>query len=1307
MSGCMRFRSAIQKETTVSKSIQIHHVIAALLLLIGLGACSEGGTIVGNAAVRGQVLADTSSPDAGRGLPGVEVRIAGKSVQTDDQGYWVANVDPAQIRALGLFKDGYAPASVAIDSGSRFIQSEFNPVQFSKEIDVTQDNAVVFDENDDGMPDATILIPKDSLGGNHENVMVNVSLVRPQVPGELTRFPGTYAARSEGAENATDLLRTFGTIDVSFTKDGELVDSSELNKPVTVQFALDTAGNPDIIDETSVIPTWWLDPETGIWHEEGTARIVEHNGVLVAQWQVRHFTWWNLDKPLDFHGCLALYVESDAEYPDLPRLEANLKGSDYNGVSSKHALKLNDYVVLTGWKGHSVSVRVLQNNIAQPELTEVFAPKSSEEGDVGEGTYLLPDTVGSGVLGQGPDGVPLDPETHCKVVRRNTKDLGLKQGVVHGHVFDANGNPLPGATVLIRSTGQTATTNREGFYNFPRVPWSPILDISLEVEVMNYHRAGKVLAFDPALVMRTQAEQNVDFTSTGFIDQPPVLVSESFSSKNPYVGETVAFSLKFRDDFGISAGDAMADDGDLSYTATPTGDGFEISGTWTAMATPGSAMLSFSVTDTGSHVLELSRQLGVTNPAPLVSISGPQYDVTVDEVAVYSVAISDPNGDPLTITIERDGETIFTDTMSATFPVYFDMPGAHALRATVDDGTNAVQLAYHVIVDAEPVDPPEFALTKLTERIAYNELEWAGIPSAEGYAIERAPGSEPTAFTQIASTNSLSLQDTSIGTTEYYLYRVRACVGDACQYSNTVTFTPVMFPLSPLEGATFGARTLYPQNVGLNNHQIIDDETFFFYYGDSVSQDYQLYLASFDQYDPTHIDFGDVDVVRDCQVSPMKTHVVCIGVKRSPLDVALYAVHVASRTAVRLSPVSTGNNLIEPEFDISSDDQYVAYTATQDTTDIFEVYSVPITGGMTTKLNDPVPMGRNIKAPTYWFGQYTAPTITPDNSRVLFAGDLEAANHDDLYSVPITGGTVTRISDAATTGWGVRKFNIHPDSNLVVYSEHTYAGSGTNLMQANVATGFIGAIEDHGMGSSEYVGFPHFVDPGGLGVLEVAYRVYPSVYEYHLSPLDTPAPVTIYPDPIAWNREWVSADRTRLLFTRDNAVSGRGLYELDVATQAVTKLSDLGTQADDFGDYYEPLITELDDLFFALKIDGGDDFKLFYLERDGLSPVNVGQNILGSMESVLFEYTAARYLDGGQVLAAFAGYDRESEDDHIYTAVLDGETVASVQEVSPLISPDFCFTYELIPSGDGNRLIVIGALDGQPDIPQVYSVRAR
>ena len=90
---------------------------------------------------------------------------------------------------------------------------------------------------------------------------------------------------------------------------------------------------------------------------------------------------------------------------------------------------------------------------------------------------------------------------------------------------------------------------------------------------------------------------------------------------------------------------------------------------------------------------------------------------------------------------------------------------------------------------------------------------------------------------------------------------------------------------------------------------------------------------------------------------------------------------------------------------------------------MLELYSVPLTGGSTTKLNGTLITGGDVYL---W-------AISPDNSRVVYFANQDVVTRTELYAAPITGGASVKLNGPIVAGGSLIGFQINPDGSGVVY----------------------------------------------------------------------------------------------------------------------------------------------------------------------------------------------------------------------------------------------------------------------------------
>lgn len=110
-----------------------------------------------------------------------------------------------------------------------------------------------------------------------------------------------------------------------------------------------------------------------------------------------------------------------------------------------------------------------------------------------------------------------------------------------------------------------------------------------------------------------------------------------------------------------------------------------------------------------------------------------------------------------------------------------------------------------------------------------------------------------------------------------------------------------------------------------------------------------------------------------------------------------------------------------------------------------KLFTVPATGG--TSVEIPIP------APTHDFNFDEQIAITPNGQNVLFIGDYETLGKNELFSVPITGGTPSRINDDLPFAGDVSAFKISPDGTSVAYAAGQNTSSNIELFLTSISGG--------------------------------------------------------------------------------------------------------------------------------------------------------------------------------------------------------------------------------------------------------------
>jgi Tol biopolymer transport system component len=212
--------------------------------------------------------------------------------------------------------------------------------------------------------------------------------------------------------------------------------------------------------------------------------------------------------------------------------------------------------------------------------------------------------------------------------------------------------------------------------------------------------------------------------------------------------------------------------------------------------------------------------------------------------------------------------------------------------------------------------------------------------------------------------------------------------------------------------------------------RVSPDGSIVVYRADQDIDDYlELYSVSIEGGLPIKISSGSSfpigNGVEDFKISADSSTVVYL---RDRFATEVYSVPIIGGSSIKLNgslPTGSGPFPIGnvQDFEISADSATVVYRADQDTDEIDEIYGVPIYGGASTKLNSTLVPGGNV----------SDFQISEDSSTVVYKADQDDNGVTELYSVPSGGGAATRLNRNLADGGDVRSFQISLDSSTVIY----------------------------------------------------------------------------------------------------------------------------------------------------------------------------------------------------------------------------------------------------------------------------------
>ena len=513
------------------------------------------------------------------GIADVEVSAGGKSTTTDLNGFYELTEVPVPgdgLLVLTYEKSGYATfqRTIPITADETYsVTAKLLQYHYSEQVNAADEqNLDVGDpDNPGGDPLAQLSFPASSLGSG--NVTVNVAMGDPTTDEGRPTFPGDYmAATTQGGDADTPLESVvFTEITV---RDDSGNDITEVTEPVTVTMRL-----PDSLQTAytagDTIEWWSYDEVNGSWIREDAdpataetlddAIVIDQGGVLYAQAKVTHFTWWNVDKPMDQHACLCTTVVDEDNSP-MADVQLIAEGITYNGRSRP----VNTNAVGEG----CVTVKRSTESVTEQirlfvELGNVqfsYDVIDAVEGDVDSNAISTPTIEGSTIYNTG----------QCVDLNNN---IAIRyDGRINGKVtFEGSSTPVVGY-VVNTDFGATATTDNEGDYEIA-VP------LGLPVTLFVIGQTAQTVTVEDA-----DAPQVVNFE---IANRSPVIdnvsrVPDGSVTNNQTVDLTVT---------------AHDDDGDtITYSwSTDQGSFNTTSGasvTWTAPAAgAGTATLTVTVTD--------------------------------------------------------------------------------------------------------------------------------------------------------------------------------------------------------------------------------------------------------------------------------------------------------------------------------------------------------------------------------------------------------------------------------------------------------------------------------------------------------------------------------------------------------------------------------------------------------------------------------------------------------------------------------------------------------------------------------------
>jgi hypothetical protein len=294
-------------------------IVALLVAVVSFNCQKElsfpGGNTANNntpspvtAVLQGNVLDENGLP-----APGVSIKLGSQTATTDSRGYF--RIKNAALDKYSSFvvaeKPGYFKAfrSFTATSGTNQVMIKLVKKSIKGTINAAGGGEVSLPEG------AKIALPANGVviasNGNPYAGVVNVyaSYIDPTASDISQTVPGSFMANDK--DNKRVVLSSYGMLAVEL----ESSTGEKLQIKVGATATL-TTPIPSSIQASapSTIKLWYVNEQTGIWQEEGSA--VKNGTNYVGE--VKHFSFWNCDVPMN-----AVLLSMTIKNPDgLPLVHA-------------------------------------------------------------------------------------------------------------------------------------------------------------------------------------------------------------------------------------------------------------------------------------------------------------------------------------------------------------------------------------------------------------------------------------------------------------------------------------------------------------------------------------------------------------------------------------------------------------------------------------------------------------------------------------------------------------------------------------------------------------------------------------------------------------------------------------------------------------------------------------------------------------------------------------------------------------------------------------------------------------------------
>lgn len=241
-----------------------------------------------SARLQGNIIDENNQP-----AQGVTVKVGSQATVTDSRGYFSFNNASLDKKSalVTAEKAGYFKAyrTFAATSATNQVVIKLLKRTLAGTIDAASGGSVTLSNG------AKITIPANAVVRASNNsaypgtVNVYATYIDPTATDIMQTVPGSFMANDKDGSRVT--LASYGMLAVELESAGN--EKLQIKTGETAHLATPIPASR-LSSAPALIPLWYVDEQTGIWKEEGSA--MKQGNEYVGD--VRHFTYWNCDVPL-------------------------------------------------------------------------------------------------------------------------------------------------------------------------------------------------------------------------------------------------------------------------------------------------------------------------------------------------------------------------------------------------------------------------------------------------------------------------------------------------------------------------------------------------------------------------------------------------------------------------------------------------------------------------------------------------------------------------------------------------------------------------------------------------------------------------------------------------------------------------------------------------------------------------------------------------------------------------------------------------------------------------------------------------